>query len=196
MTYEQRKPVLSKADFVGRYAAGEFGNASPTWRDYRHWDMYRHRHDGRKFHIRNRVAGGPTYYNLDPVSVHSWWRQLVDNEGVLEESLYISEMCPTERTLFQGEVKQTEPHSGRCGLDLLYTTVAKPMRDALAEKSQATSGIIASLLLRHYLCPNSYEWLTFLLEAYPYHVVEFTTLSTQWGTVPGYNTLFWEVRQY
>jgi hypothetical protein len=100
-------------------------------------------------------------------------------------------MAPTEKTLFQGEVQQ-----GIWGVDLYYTTVAKPMREALALWSRQVSGIIAVSLLRKFLCWRSYEWLEYLLEAYPDHVVEFSTYSQQWGTMVDYNTVFWEVRAY
>jgi hypothetical protein len=100
-------------------------------------------------------------------------------------------MAPTDKTLFQGEVQR-----GLWGLDLFYTTVAKPMREALAVRSEQVNGIIASKLLEKYLCPCSHEWLLYLLESYPDHVIEFSTYSVEWGTVPGYNTVFWEIRKY
>jgi hypothetical protein len=100
-------------------------------------------------------------------------------------------MAPTEETIFQGEVMW-----GLWGLELTYTTVALPMRDALLKETKLARGIIATFLLKHFLCPNSYEWLQVLLDYYPDHVVEFSTYSVNWGTLPGYNTVFWEVRKY
>ena len=182
------KPVLSKRDFVKRYREGEFGNASPTWGTLEEFQSVPERLG--LFHIRNRVAGGPTWYNIPASTVAYVWGQLL-KRGIPTSSLYISAMAPTEKTLFQGEVQQ-----GLWGLDLTYTTVAKPMRDALQEETKYTRGLVAHRLLRWYLDDNSFIWLQHLLGEYPDHVVEFSTYSTCWGTVPGYNTVFWEIRKY
>lgn len=192
------KPVLSKPDFVQRYARGEFGNAAPTWQTLNEWQRHRkglvldrqYMLPNRLYHIRNRVAGADTWYNLPADKVEATW-DLALYAGYAPEQLYISEMAPTERTLIQGEVQQSIEH-----LDLLYTTVAKPMRDALRERNLRINGLAAMMVLKNRMCPNSWEWLNLLLERYPDHVVEFSTYSVDWGTVAGYNTVFWEVRNY
>lgn len=181
MTFE---PVLTKRDFVRRYAAGEFGNASPTWPS-----LPRPVHVRRKYHIRNRIAGGPTWYNIPGLFLPERWRTVCRCHA--PETLYVSEMAPTEKTLLQGEVRQSERH-----LDVLLTCVPLPMREALAVDSWSDYGLGASLALRTCLCPSSWEWLNVLLDRYPEHVVEFSTYAVNWGTIPGYNTVFWEVRRY
>jgi hypothetical protein len=101
-------------------------------------------------------------------------------------------MAPHQYNLIQGEVQR-----GIFGLDLYYSLiVGKPMREALAEDARSVSGLQAKVIIDYFLCPNSCEWMKVLLDRYqePSHVVEFTTLSVEWGTLPGYNTLFWEVR--
>lgn len=183
------KPVLTKADFVRRYAAGEFGNAAPTWDDWQSWVKDHGERHGHYFHIRNRVAGGMTWYNVPYYRLGEAWGSACALYST--ELLYISAMAPTDLTLLQGEVQE-----GLWGLDLYYTKVQKPMRDALREWSCQVSGATSDYLLRKYLCPNSYEWLRCLLEGYPGHVVEFSAYDQEWGTVPGYNTVFWEVRLY
>ena len=182
-------PVLTKTDFVRRYAASEFGNASPTWDGVEEWLKDEGWKYGLLFHIRNRVKGGRTFYDVPAYAMRDWW--LYATNFCRPSNLYISAMAPTEKTLFQGEVQR-----GLWGLDLLYTTVAKPMRPALAQRSQTVSGIIALTLVRHFLCCNSQEWLWHLLDTYKDHVVEFSTYSVEWGTVPGFNSVFWEVRAY
>ena len=184
-------PVQTKQDFVRRYALGEFGNHSPTWGSLAEFIAYKYPSTRVGLcHIRNRIAGGPTWYSVPGEEVEHHWKQLVLH-GADANNLYISLMAPTEQTLFQGEVIQDVG-----GLDLTYTTVAKPMRDALHERSLRARGIIAVALLRYYLCPRSYEWLQVLLDRYSHHAVEFSTYSRNWGTLPHYNTVFWEVRLY
>jgi hypothetical protein len=107
------------------------------------------------------------------------------------QNWYCSEMAPTDLTLLQGEVMR-----GVWGLGLYYTTVAKPMRDALAVQSRTARGIIAMSILQRFMDNNSYEWLQYLLDEYHDHVIEFSTYGQNWGTLPNYNTVFWEVRQY
>ena len=42
----------------------------------------------------------------------------------------------------------------------------------------------------------SVEWIYELLENYPDHVIEFNCFTEPWGTLPGYNVVFWEGRSY
>lgn len=184
-------PVLTKRDFVDRYIAGEFGNRSPTWPSIDDWVNADCPYAGGLFHIRNRVAGGPTYYNLKAGDLVRKWYGM-EMEGVDMTSYYLSAMAPTEQTTLQGEVQQSE----RGGLDLYYSCIAKPMRDALREAGYRATGLTAHALLDAYLCPRSRDWLRVLLDRYPEHVVEFSAYRRCWGSVPGYNTLFWEVRLY
>ncbi len=100
-------------------------------------------------------------------------------------------MAPTPLTTFQGEVQQSQRH-----LDLLFTCVAKPMRQALEEFQRNVVGYEAEAYLRKYMNPISYEWLNILLDRYKGHVIEFSCYAQNWGTIPGFNTVWWEVRNY
>lgn len=190
------KPVLTKANFTIRYFNGEFGNRSPTWLHPNEFAMLQiHETDGNLYHLRNRIAGGGTHYKQTwEQALNLWWSKPDP------DTWYCSMQIPPEveaSILIQGEVMQAPPHSGMCGLALYYSTVAKPMREALALKSNQVSGIMVKALLETNLCPNSYDWLNELLCRYPYHVVEFSAYSKKWGTLyPDYNTVFWEVRNY
>ena len=178
--------VLSKEDFVKRYAAGEFGNHAPTWDTLD--DYIKSGYEG-LVHIRNRVAGGPTFYNVPKEGAIAAW---IEATNIQPGSFwYISAMAPTSQTLLQGEVQD-----GIWGLDLYYTQIAKPMREALTVGGKIASGLSAKVILQNFLCPRSWEWMLYLLEEYKDHVIEFSTYSVDWGTLPGYNTVFWEVRKY
>jgi len=180
------KPVTSKAQFVRRYQAGEFGNAAPTWDTPGDIVRAKTRMKSR-FHLRCRIAGGPTYYDLPWYKVCSLWRQQAD-----PSKWYVSEMAPHHLGTAQGEVQRSVNH-----LDLTITTGKLPMREALlTDYTTFVTGLRAVMLLRHFMNDKSYEWLEYLLETYPDHVVEFTCFSRCWGTVPGYNTVFWETRLY
>jgi hypothetical protein len=176
--------VYSKRNFVERFQRNEFGNRGPVWDTLA--EFLKSGYKG-LIHIRCREAGGATYYDIPDKQVERVWSRVVDEPT----RWYLAAMAPTPKTLFQGEVTV-----GTDGVCLLFTTVAKPMRDALADSCKQVQGIIAVSLLRYYLCPSSYDWLVELLDNYPGHVVEFSTYSTHWGTIPNRNTIFWEVRKY
>lgn len=187
------RPVLTKSDFVRRYAAGEFGNCAPTWNNLTEWEQRDNRFKSSDlYHIRNRVAGGPTWYDVKGCDLCRYWEHACERQD--PSTLYISSMVPkdVEHTLLlQGEVWRTAG-----GLYLTYSQVALPMREALTRETKHAEGLAAVILLAKYLCPNSQDWLEYLLDEYDEHVVEFSTFRKQWGTLPHYNTLFWEVRKY
>lgn len=175
-------PVLTKKDFVRRYANNEFGNHSPTW----HY-LGEYLESGYKgyVHFRNRVAGGPTYYNIPSDKVVSDWVKL----GYGVRDLYISGMAPHHKNLIQGELLVD------VGWHLTYSDEPDlPMRDALAKCTKTATGVLAYNLVKSVMCPNSWEWLQVLLVRYEGHVVEFSSFSVPWGTLPHHNTCFWEVR--
>lgn len=183
-----KEPVLTKADFVRRYAQGEFGNHSPTWANLKEWKKDKRKPVG-LYHLRNRIPGGVTCYNVPMDEVEQRWNELGEKVTSL---MYLSSMAPHEHNLIQGEVVQHER-----GLELLYSDVKdKPMRDALHERTLYAYGLKALNILKTTLCSNSYDWLQHLLDEYPHHVVEFSTFARNWGTLPRYNTVFWEVRLY
>jgi len=180
-------PVLTKADFVRRFQLNEFGNRGMVWNTVDDYLADIENNQKGLYHLRNRVAGGPTHYNQTYEDVVYFEH---DNRSKIKQ-WYVAAMAPHHRNLIQGEVALLPE------ITLRYSSVPDvPMREALAIGEKHVTGIIANSLLRYYLCPNSYEWLQILLERYSGHVVEFSSVSCNWGTLPHYNTVFWEVRLY
>lgn len=190
-----KPPVLKKSDFVRRYKQGEFGNRSKTWETVDDWLDDTKKSKSNLFHLRNRVAGGETFYNLTSKELYGrlyGWRRHRDwRWQERDKNWYISEMAPHDENLIQGEVQRTPS-----GLYLRYSTIkGLPMRDVLLKGKHAYL-LTALGLLQRYLDTKSYEWLMYLLDEYEDHVVEFSSFSKCWGTIPGMNTVFWEVRRY
>lgn len=190
---ERVVPVTTKRNMVNRYQANEFGNHSPSWNTFEEfgaWTNVRYSTATEaamspdKYHLRNRVAGGVTYYNLSAYQAFVLWAQQND-----KSQWYCSAMAP--KHLLNGEIMRTHE-----GLYLYYSTVQKPMRDSLKEGGREAKGVTVQFILKHYMNQRSYDWTMMLLDRYPDHVVEFTVVDRCWGTVPGYNTLWWEVRKY
>jgi len=180
------KPVRTKRDFVRRYIAGEFGNHTRSWQGIDDCPCL----GMENYHIRNRIIGGPTWYNVCGEHLRDMW-EAVCSVHADPANLYISEMAPTPYTTIQGEVIRSPQ-----GLYLYYNQVPLPMRDGFRIERKEAFLVKAKELLRHYLCDNSWEWMQHLLDSYPDHVVEFSSYSQSCGTLPNHNTLFWEIRAY
>lgn len=185
---ELPKPVLTKQDFVRRYAAGEFGNRPSTWNTLSQLLSSGYRGS---VHVRNSVRTAPTNYFVPFEEVPETVAKLLKN-GFDERNLYYSQMGPETFKVFQGEVERSYRH-----LNLCYGITPKPMRQAFSEGDMIqVYGAKARSLLKHFLDLRSYEWLEYLLDTYEGHVIEFSTYSIKWGEIPGMNTVFWECRLY
>ena len=188
----QFPPVKTKNNFVARYEKGEFGNASPTWNGISEFlQSQQIQNNERLYHIRNRVKGGSTWYDVPGYYLPEKWEQICMDGEADPKNLYISEMAPTELTVMQGEVMLTEK-----GMTLTASYLNRPMREALKESSFHRTGLRASLQLRVYFNALSWDWINVLFDRYPDHVIEFSCYSRCWGTLAGYNVVFWEVRKY
>lgn len=185
MTY---LPVLSKADFVRRFVAGEFGNKGPNWHTLE--DFLTSGYTG-LVHIRSRLSAGKGKYNVPTANVAQ------ETSNFSPGSYYLAGMAPHHCNLIQGEIQSVALPRAKSGYYLRYSCAPDvAMRDAFAMGISEANGIIAVSLLQQYLCPNSMEWLYTLLRRYHGHVVEFSCFSRNWGTLPNFNTVFWEVRNY
>jgi len=197
----ERRPVRLKSDFVKRYALGEFGNASPTWLkidDFRKELLARKTIPKRTidadpfgvtYSLRSSKPTDKTLYNLRPWHCLQQW---LEKENLGEVGWYASEMSPHHLNVLQGELERTHE-----GLVLFYSTeVGLTMKDILKGRGKQVRGLSANMILKTLLPTNDLEWIEFLLEAYPSHVVEFSSFSKCWGTVNGSRTVIWEVRQY
>lgn len=201
-----RPPVRTKRDHSTRYLASEFGNHSPSWSTPN--ELLYHGNNcpstepvPRLFHLRNRsIAGGTTYYNLSwSIAIAKWLEQSS------KEDWFVSQMVPpgVENTItIQGEIFRTPdqrtgyvPSEGPCGLQLFYSHLPLPQRQALQKDGRTAYGIMADILLRRYLDPGDREWLLELLDEYPGHVVEFSSYGRRWGTEMK-RTVIWECRLY
>lgn len=177
------RPVLSKRQFVEEYVKGTFGNRAPTWSTPRELD--KSYYDG-LVHLRNRTAGGPTFYNITVEEALIAWEAMVQ-----QDNWYCSGMAPHKHNLFQGEV-----WDGPGGL-YLHGSFDKnvPMREALVHARDWT-GLMAKQILDWAFNDLSRQWLDYLLEEYEDHVIEFSAFGICWGTVPGHNVVIWETRRY
>ena len=176
------RPVDTKADFVRRFEAGEFGNRMQTWSSVSAWAASGDR-DG-LYHLRNRRAGGLTIYSLPGNRVGE---AAAKHPG---EDWYVSRMAPHDRTVIQGEAFRSYR-----GLELLWTRNMLPMRSAFKIESRVATGLVAEAVLRSHLDPVDCDWLGCLVDRYSGHVVEFSSFGCRCGTL-NRRMIVWEVRNY
>lgn len=69
-------------------------------------------------------------------------------------------------------------------------------RAEMPSKGREYRGLAAHGVLRRHFSPSSLADLEALRERFPGHVYEFSACDRPVGTIPGRNTICWEVRQY
>jgi hypothetical protein len=179
------RPVNTKKDFYRRFQKGEFGNRSETWETY---DEYVQSGYEDFIVIRSKTPGGPCIYFLERKTVP---KALETFHAKGYYDLNFSAQCPEQDTELKGEVCLTHR-----GLFLRGSFSTLPMREAIKNHAFNAVGLTAHLVIRNSMNASSWDWLQHLLATYTEHVIEFTALRYCWGTNPGHNTLFWEVRNY
>jgi hypothetical protein len=115
-------------------------------------------------------------------------------DGADGDRIMYNEAAPDTRVILQGEL-YTGMEAGTWNW-MVYSTVKKHMRDALALQSDVSTGLKTQLLLKEMMSPSSFSDFEILTQKYNSHVIEFSVYSCFLGDRPGRNTLVWEVRAY
>ncbi len=184
--------ILTKPRSVELFQLGEFGNTLRQWNtpDEAWLSGYRG-----KVAVRYKSplgGGGPCKYNIPIHCANYVIAEFCYERKWDSKYFYVNEMGPDDKITMQGEYIQWNAW----GHYLLYSSIKKPMRDALKEKSQHHCGPGALLILRDKMTQHSYEDFELLSNQYPDHTIEFSCYSVNLGSLPRRNTIFWEVRKY
>lgn len=189
------RTVDSKNNFYLIHETGMIWNKAKTWQNYREiiesgWTK------PVCMRARNGTARKNVKYNISLEHVAeqiSEW----EKSGIKEDDIVYNQSMPDEHLTIQGEIMQQ--HSG---LYLLYSTVQKPMNQALEEESNHAFGLTAKLLLQKYFDNRSYEQMQNLFDFFardctePSIIIEFGAYDINVGNIPGRNTVVWEIRDY
>jgi len=180
--------IKNKLEMYRRYEDMEFGNQFPCWKTVR--EMLDSDVPDGCLNIRHKTLGlsGFLYMNLSREEALS----IIQEKGFSESNIHLTagDQRDSKFRTFQGEVQEDEH-----GWSLHYSCLREPMRPALSKAGKYAHGLQARQLLRHYMDPPSYENLINLFDRFPGHAVEFTCFSRGVGVL-GWNTVFWEVRDY
>lgn len=187
--------VLTKKDFVRRYAAGEFGNRPRTWYSPNDWWQTPELHAGdygwnwngpKLFHLRGKHSNDKTYYNL---TINQLLKQLMKIDS---DNYYVSEMVDHSLNVIQGELQTV-----RGDLFLRYSTEPDiNMRQAMQDsRARTATNLQALAILQDKLQPQDYDWIQELRTRYPGHAIEFGSFSQGVGVLQT-KLIIWEVRLY
>lgn len=185
-------PALkTKSEMFGYYEKGWFGNRALTWptKD----EMLKSGYPGQIGLRYKDPRGGGSYFRTEmsleeAEQQYSAWLL----EGAQAQYFLWCESIPTNRILIQGEFQRSLSL-----YDFTYTTEkGVPNRPNLWKQKQNAHGLRALLLCKHFMWPKSYDNLQELLDLYPEAVIEFSCVDFECGSIPGHNTIFWEVRHY
>lgn len=190
--------ITSKPQMYAMQRVGLLGNYLPAFS----WQEFLTQGPKGQFGFRHRtVVGSPLFRReMSEVQVKAYVENLLDQKMIVEEDVVISvdtSLVDEHRTL-QGEVTRALPHLGQCGLVLAYSKIGSEWtcREEMRQPDLKTVyGLQADALLRLYLDAVSYDWMRELCDTYPEAVVEFTSFRRGTG-IFGWNTIFWEVRDY
>jgi hypothetical protein len=178
--------IRTKAEFYRLWEAGCLGNKLRTWRDPA--EAYRSGAPVVGFREIGKAGGGKLQIVCREAIVptaHDW---RMDGRAYM-----ICEAAPDERGTIQGEVMRgVGGWRGTLGL-----STGLRMREAAARGllvPRAGAAVVA--LMDRYMDPSSRDDVEDLLELYPDAVVEFTCYECMVGSLPGRNTIIWEVRNY
>ena len=139
-----------------------------------------------------------------PGSAHQAYRLPIDQlvqqverllrQGVPEETLLLDESAPDEHVMLQAEVMNSDGLYGPSPVMRYAVGSGVGMRQAYGVMTHAC-GVRAAALLRAHLDTPSQEKLWSLLATYRDAVIELSSYPFSVGVL-GWNTLFWECRNY
>ncbi len=137
-------------------------------------------------------GGGPCIYDINAVQVDNHIEEYLSNHSHFErDRFFVNEALHKEYMVLQGELMKNPDWY------LFGNTKPMHMRDALKDKDVKTwTGCAVPIILRHCMSPGSYDDLMMVMDEWPDAVIEFSTLSIDFGAVPNRNSVIWELRGY
>lgn len=182
--------VRDKEQFYALFSTGRTGNKTQSW-DYPVYLGQTVYNGG--CGIRLKIPNSPYMrYDLgNRRQVMLYAEHLIRDIGVRAEEIVVSELAPDQDLTIQVEVMRSERY-----LDLMYSDVpGLRMREAMAHHAKHLQGLKALQLMKKHMDPPSWDWLEGIWNDYPDSVVEFTCYKYPVGDL-GWNTIFWEIRNY
>jgi len=183
-----KERIDSKGEYYLLYEAGFLGNKPKTWNSID--EIIRDEWEGKVCIRGKNKFGFKTKYNQTIKQVQQYLNQL-QRKKINLNSITFNQSLPDNYLTIQGEVMRTEKH-----FYVIYSTIKKPMKIALAEKESYLEGRNALSLMKRTFDPATYDDINELFDLFPESIIEFSSYSINVGELPHRNTIIWEVRNY
>lgn len=178
--------ITNKQQMYRHLARGDFGNTTPQYFSVEDW--WDRRGQSPFWGIRSLVPGGPCQLNVPTNDVAMTAMRYKTPFNI---SMMVDQVAVVTAWL---EIWQST--SGLTVYGVEYPERGTSWRDRMPRYGTQWLGLTARLMLTKHLNPNSLHDLCQLLDRYPDHVVELSTLETCLGMLPHRNAIIWEVRDY
>jgi hypothetical protein len=184
------KKINNKRIFTQLWLEGRFGNRPLIWHTieeaiasgFRGEMLLRYYGNGH---------GGPLVRGLTAETLLTAVDSLVA-AGWSAKDFYVAEVIPDHYYRMNAKMMELPGHGG---IWLEYSTVPAIMRESFRLGEKRVNGIRAKTILQTRVEPNDLEFLLSLLEDFPDHVVEFSSLSARAG-INRQRFIVWEVRNF
>lgn len=180
--------IRTKAEFLEKAANGLMGNQMPSWPSV--GAALADGHTGEVM-IRYREPDSPWMRPNIPVRHAVAHIDAMVERGADRSKFYLTWMSP-----FVGRLLNAEVWRSPLGLYVHYSRSQTHLREALDKDGHHARGLKAMMVLRSTCDANSMTDIEALLDLYPDACLEITVFDRQIGTIPGRNTVIWEVRNY
>jgi hypothetical protein len=182
------KKITNKRIFTDLWLEGRFGNRPLIWNGVK--EVVASGFPGEiLLRYRGQGHGGPLVRGLTTTTVEMALESLLA-QGWSANDFYVSEVIPDSYYRINAKM-MAEPG----GIWLEYSTVPAIMREAFRLGERRVGGLMAKLILEARVEPNDLQFLLSLLDDFPDHVVEFSSLSTSAG-INRRRFMVWEVRNF
>lgn len=114
------------------------------------------------------------------------------SEGADPRLITFNEAAPCKKVIVQGEYW----NGGKPVDYFFHSRELVHMRDALKISPKHSIGLVSRVIIKHAMTPSSWEDWNVLIDQYPNHVLEVSIYNCCLGTIPGRNSIVWEIRRY
>ena len=179
--------IKSKAQMYELLGQGAFGNTIPQWLSISDWEETAP--NAELWGVRTLTAGGPCRLFCPKAEVPSTFQEFERQGHKVQISTMIDQFA---RVTLMAEVYDSDTGLTVYGVDC--PEEGANWRKVMPSLGRTYTGVEARRLLARRMNPSSLADLWALLELFPGHVVEFSTMDRCFGTVPGRDCVIWEVR--
>lgn len=184
-------PITSKSRMYPLLASGAFGNTIPQYFTVAAWrasgDSERHPTWG----VRTLTPGGPCRLYCPAAEVEATVADYEAGGHPVNISLMIDSVVGV--TLYADVYDSDRGLAVYC---VEHPGKGASWREAMPRRGVQLYGLAARRVLQRHLNPSSLADLEAVLEQWPGHVVELSACDRCIGTIPGRNSVIWEVRLY